>query len=88
MYADDGIIYGNGTPPTEEEIVKALNNPKAGIELNMEKSRFAKRPDQELDLKFLGMRIKGETLSAETREGSTLRYDKHDLVGIYDILEN
>lgn len=88
MYADDGIIYGNGNPPSEEEIMAKLNNPKAGIELNMEKSRFAKLPGQELDLRFLGMRIKGETLSAETREGSTLRYNKHDLVGIYDILEN
>jgi hypothetical protein len=88
MYADDGIIFGNGEPPSEEEIQKTLNNEKYGIELNMEKSRFAKLPDEEINLKFLGMRLKGDSLSAETREGSVLKYDKHDLVNIYDMLDN
>jgi len=88
MYADDGLIYGNGTPPEEQAIWFALTNSKYGIEINHEKSKFAKLPDQELNLKFLGMRLKGDTLSAETREGSVLKYDKHDLVRIYDMLEN
>lgn len=88
MYADDGIIYGSGTPPKEEEIFQKLNKDRWGIELNRDKSKFAKLPDQEMDLKFLGMRIKGEILTAETRKGSTLKYNKHQLVDIYDMLEN
>jgi retron-type reverse transcriptase len=88
MYADDGLIYGNGEPPSEKEILENLSSPRWGIEINREKSRFAKLPGQEIDLKFLGMRLKGDTLSAETREGSVLKYDKHDLVSIYDFLEN
>jgi len=88
MYADDGLIYGNGEPPKETEIIKTLTKEKYGIELNQEKSKFAKLPGQEINLKFLGMRLKGETLSAETREGSVLQYNKHDLVRIYDLLEN
>lgn len=88
MYADDGIIYGKGNPPPEEEIIQAIENPKWGIEVNREKSRFAKQPHEELNIKFLGMRLKGDVLSAETRKGSTLTYDKHDLVNIYDFLDH
>jgi hypothetical protein len=88
MYADDGLIYGCGPPPSEKEIKDTLSNPKYGIELNMEKSRFAKLPGEAINLKFLGMRLNGDTLSAETRNGSVLKYDKHDLVAIYDLLEN
>jgi len=88
MYADDGLIYGNGPPPSEEEIISAISNDKYGISVNREKSGFAKLPDQGMNLKFLGMRLKGDTLTAETRNGSVLKYDKHDLVAVYDLLEN
>jgi len=88
MYADDGLIYGNGPPPSEEEIISTISNDKYGISVNREKSGFAKLPDQEMNLKFLGMRLKGDTLTAETRNGSVLTYDKHDLVAVYDLLEN
>jgi hypothetical protein len=88
MYADDGLIYGCGPTPSEKEIQKTLSNPKYGIELNLEKSRFAKLPGESINLKFLGMRLNGDTLSAETRNGSVLKYDKHDLVAVYDLLEN
>jgi len=88
MYADDGILYGKGNPPTEEEIISTLNSKKHGITINIEKSGFVKRPNEELNLKFLGMRIKGSILSAETRNGSTMEYDKHNLVEIYDMLDN
>jgi hypothetical protein len=66
MYADDGLIYGCGPTPSEKEIQKTLSNPKYGIELNLEKSRFAKLPGEPINLKFLGMRLNGDTLSAET----------------------
>jgi len=88
MYADDGLIYGNGPAPSEEEIILAISNNKYGISVNREKSGFAKLPGQEMNLKFLGMRLKGDTLTAETRNGSVLTYDKHDLVAVYDLLEN
>jgi hypothetical protein len=55
MYADDGLIYGCGPTPSEKEIKDTLSNPKYGIELNMEKSRFAKLPGETINLKFLGM---------------------------------
>jgi hypothetical protein len=88
MYADDGIVYGWGQPPSREELITKLNSNRYGISINEEKSKFAKLPDTELDLKFLGMRLKGDTLSAETRNGSRMVYDKHNLVDIYDMLDN
>jgi hypothetical protein len=88
MYADDGIVYGWGKPPSREELITKLNSDHYGISINEEKSKFAKLPDTELDLKFLGMRLKGDTLSAETRNGSRMVYDKHNLVDIYDMLDN
>jgi hypothetical protein len=88
MYADDGILYGKGDPPTEEEIISSLNSSVYGITINIEKSKFAKTPNGELDLKFLGMRLKGDTLTAETRKGSKMVYDKHNLIDIYDMLEH
>lgn len=88
MYADDGIIYGNGLPPSKAEIINRLSSSKWGITLNEEKSRFAKLPGDELDLKFLGIRLKGNRLTAETRNGATLEYDKQNLVDIYDMLDN
>jgi hypothetical protein len=37
MYADDGYLYGVGTPPDEEEIM-GLNSDKHGITINKKKS--------------------------------------------------
>lgn len=88
MYADDGLIYGWGKPPSQEELITKLNSDHLGITLNLDKSKFAKLPGQDLDLKFLGMRLKGDTLSAETRNGAKLVYDKHNLIDIYDMLDN
>jgi len=88
MYADDGIIYGIGPPPSREEIITRLSSDKWGITLNEAKSRFAKLPDSELDLKFLGLRLKGNILKGETRNASHLVYDKQNLVDIYDMLDN
>jgi hypothetical protein len=88
MYADDGLVYGWGQPPSREELITKLNSDRYGITISEEKSKFAKLPDQEIDLKFLGMRMKGDVLSAETRNGSKMVYDKHNLIDIYDMLDN
>lgn len=87
MYADDGIIYGKGTPPDKETIISKLSNDKYGITINESKSGYVKVPGKELDMKFLGIRITGDTLRAATREGATLEYDKSNLVDIMDFLE-
>lgn len=71
MYMDDGIIYGR----TEREALSRLERFKgflaeAGLELNESKSGWAKRPDIECNLKFLGIRMKGPILMSETRNGT------------------
>lgn len=87
MYADDGIIYGNGTPPDKDTIIRKLSNDKYGITINESKSGYVKVPGKELNIKFLGIRMEGDTLKASTREGATLEYNKSDLVDIMDFLE-
>lgn len=86
MYADDGIFYGNGKAPDLKELLPDIKE-KHGIVFSPEKSRWAKLPEGKLNLKFLGLRYNDGILSAETREGASLVFDKQNFVAVKSILD-
>jgi hypothetical protein len=81
VYADDGLYYGTigDTPiltPNSQQVT-------ANIQFNIEKSGWVKKDGVWLKpLKFLGMTYDGnlDKLMGSTRNGSTLIYDKSELV--------
>jgi len=78
-YADDGIVMAN-----EPVNVLGTMSPKlkaANVEYSPEKSSWVVFNGEWLKpLKFLGLEFDGKTLSASTRKGSKLIFDKEDLV--------
>lgn len=86
MYADDGLIYSDRDfgVASIEAAFEAI-----GQSLALEKSGWVKRSGGWLTaLKFLGLRYEGRVkppvLEASTRNGASLRYDKHDLVKVLE----
>jgi len=88
MYADDGLYYGKINQPI---ITPNSGIVTANIRFNLsqnEKGDYVKTDWVKKDgvwkkpLVFLGLEYNGETnkLSAKTRKGSTLEYDKEDLI--------
>jgi hypothetical protein len=76
-YADDGILYSDRD--FSVEVTEAME--RSGIEYSPEKSRWVKREGRWVHpLKFLGLVWDGEVLSAATRNGSKLIYDKASLL--------
>jgi retron-type reverse transcriptase len=86
MYADDGLFYSDN-PEAEKEIESVINSPvrlNSGSRFSKEKSFWVKKGDWLTTLDFLGIRydgIRGE-LSANTRKGSQLIYDKEGLIDL------
>lgn len=80
-YADDGLYYGNiGDTPM---LTPNSNLVTANIHFNVEKSGWIKKDGVWLKpLKFLGLTYDGnlDKLMGSTRNGSTLIYDKEELV--------
>lgn len=88
MYADDGLYYGDLT--SIPLITPNSGIVSANIRFNLEKSGWVKKDGKWLKpLKFLGMVYDGEKdqLSANTREGSRLMFDKMDLIKANDIAQ-
>jgi len=86
MYADDGIFYGNGKAPDLKELLPNIDE-RHGIVFSLEKSKWAKLPGETLNLKFLGLRYNDGVLSAETREGASLVFDKADFATVRNLVE-
>lgn len=79
MYADDGLLYGNSNETPKQTLMKQAFN----ININFEKSGWVKKDNKWLtNLKFLGLCYNGLTneLSAHTRNGSRLIFDKENLI--------
>lgn len=81
VYADDGLYYGNigDTPILTPNSGLVTSN----IQFNIEKSGWVKKDGVWLKpLKFLGLTYDGnlDKLMGSTRNGSTLIYDKQELV--------
>lgn len=86
MYADDGLYYGDFRKLDYSPVVPNSGITSANIHFNLSKSGFVKKDGIWLKpLKFLGLTYDGnlDKLSASTRKGSTLLYDKEDLVKAY-----
>jgi hypothetical protein len=85
MYADDGLYYGDlGNTPL---ITPNTGIVSANIRFNLEKSGWIKKDGKWLKpLKFLGIVYDGsqDKLYADTRKGSSLLFDKMDLVKVHD----
>jgi len=86
MYADDGLYYS--LKGIDQPIITPNTNMvKRNIHFNLEKTDYVKRDGVWLKpLKFLGLTYDGvaNTLTASTRKGSTLKYDKEDLVTTFE----
>jgi len=80
MYADDGLYYGDiDVPVITPNSAMVTNN----IKFNLDKSGWVKKDGIWLKpLKFLGLEYDGktDTLKGATRKGSTLIYDKEELI--------
>jgi len=83
LYADDGILYGPGL----EKMIADGNHLRMfsliGLTINQKKSGWIKKADVWVNpLKFLGLTLEGESnlLKASTRKGSTLVFNKSDLL--------
>jgi len=86
MYADDGIIYGRGEPPKEEDLWRDAD--KHGIRFSRTKSKWVLKHGVFDGFKFLGMKVTRDmNLEAATRKGSELKYDKEMMVRVYNLLE-
>lgn len=80
MYADDGLYYGDIDQPI---ITPNSGMLEGNIYFNLAKSGYVKKDGIWLqNLNFLGLSYDGLTdkLTARTRKGSTLEYDKQELI--------
>lgn len=80
-YADDPIFF-------DDEDFEIQDDPKGGILLNPSKSSWVKRDGIWLKpLKYLGVEYNGQTLSAKTRNGATLKIEGDKLKMIQTLTE-
>jgi hypothetical protein len=89
LYADDGLFYGPGVKAFVESGHMLRLMTSFGFTVHQGKSSWVRYESAWLHpLKFLGITYDGLTdiLSAATRKGATLRYNKHELLEAeYDI---
>lgn len=81
MYADDGLIHGDDVMVSD--LMEKEEWKQSGIEIHPEKSHQVKKDGVWLrPLKILGLEYNGETdkFYANTRNGASLEFDKHDLI--------
>lgn len=76
MYMDDGVLFGKSRRAVEMHLTKLKEGLKSiKLEIAEEKSRWAKEGG-DADFKFLGVRVKGDSLSSDTRKGTRVTFRK------------